>query len=57
MLPGWHGSPVVPSEYTVLFEKTVYPVVAGMVRTALLASIIPVGISLVHQAIDLLRNR
>lgn len=56
ILPGWHGSPVVPAEYPALFETTVYPVVAGMVRTALLASIIPVAISLVHQVIALLKS-
>ncbi len=57
VLPGWHGSPVVPPEYPALFKTTVYPVVAGMIKTALLASIIPVAISAVHQVVALVKNR
>ncbi len=56
-LPGWHAGPGVPSEYPALFESTVLPMIAGMTKMALLACIIPVAISTVHQVVDMLRNR
>jgi len=56
-LPGWHGGTSVPSEYPMLFESTVLPVIAGMVKTLLLVLIIPVTVNVVLQVIDLFRNR
>jgi len=56
-LPGWHGGTSVPSEYPILFESTVLPVIAGMVKTLLLVLIIPVTVNVVLQVIDLFRNR
>lgn len=57
LLPGWYGGPSVPAEYPELFETTVFPVLAMMVKTLLLLSVIPIAINAVHQAVDMVRNR
>lgn len=57
MLPGWHAGPNVPAEYPVLFETAIYPVIAAMVKTLLLVLIIPVTVNVVHQTVDIFRNR
>jgi hypothetical protein len=57
MHPGWYAGPIVPREYPELFETTLYPLIAGAVKTLLLVAIIPVTVSAVHQAASLVRNR
>jgi len=57
LLPGWYGGPRVPAEYPELFETTVFPVIAMMVKVLLLLSIIPTAINAVHQAVDMVRSR
>lgn len=56
--PEWMtGRSVVPPEYPALFESTVYPVLAEMVKWILLASIIPVAVGTVRQVRDMVGSR
>ena len=57
ILPGWHAGPIVPREYPELFETTVFPMIAGVVKTIMLVVIIPVTVNVALQAVDLIRNR
>ncbi len=57
MSPAWMTSGSAPSEYPVLFETAVFPIIAGMVKTLLLVTIIPVAINAVSQVTAMVRNR
>ncbi len=56
--PEWMtGRSAVPPEYPALFESTVYPVLAEMVKWILLASIIPLVVDTIRQVRDMIGSR